>query len=108
NSFNFWYTGICRNDMSNPLYYLLGLLIAGAYPLGFEPLAFAKRGVAPWAVLGALLIYAGLCWAVLGRPLRRPGIARLALRVLALLLYAELVFVFHLPFWVEEAGVEDP
>lgn len=94
--------------MSNPLYYLVGLLIASAYPLGIEPLSFAKRAVAPWAVLGAILIYAGLCGAVLGRPLRRPGLARELLRVLALVLYAELVFVFHLPFWVQEAGVEDP
>src|SRR5256885_14963324 len=94
--------------MSNPLYYLVGLLIASAYPLGIEPLAFAKRGVAPWAVLGALLVYAGICWAVLGRSLRRPALARESLRVLGLLLYAELVYVFHLPFWIQEAGVEDP
>lgn len=93
--------------MSNPFYYLAGLLIATAYPLGIEPLAFVKRDVTLWATLGSILVYAGISWAVLARPLNRPGLARFALRILALLLYAELVFVFHLPLWVWQLGVED-
>ena len=96
--------------MSNPFYYLAGLLIVTAYPMGIEPLAFAERGLAPWAVLGSLAIFAALCWAVLARPLvRRPEKARFLLRLVALLLYAELVFVFHLPLWIWELGAEaDP
>lgn len=93
--------------MSNPFYYLAGLLLATAYPLGIEPLAFVKRDVTGWAILGSVLVYAGICWAVLARPLRRPGLARFILRLLGLALYAELVFVFHLPLWVWQWGVED-
>src|SRR5688572_462980 len=96
--------------MSNPFYYLAGLLIVTAYPMGIEPLWFVERGLAPWAVLGSLAVYAALCWAILARPLvRRPEKARFALRLVALLLYAELVFVFHLPLWIWELGAEaDP
>lgn len=95
--------------MSNPFFYLAGLLLATAYPLGIEPLAFVRRMIAPWAVLGALAIYAGICWAVLARR-GRPPLARLALQAVALLLYAELIFIFHLPLWVSELGEagEDP
>lgn len=94
--------------MNNPIYLLFGLLIAGAYPLGIEPLAFAQHPVAPWAFLGALLVYGGISWAVLGSSLGEHGLTQLILRALALVLYAELIFVFHLPFWIEESGVEDP
>jgi Zn-dependent protease with chaperone function len=93
--------------MSNPFYYLAGLMIVMAYPLGIEPLAFVKRDVTAWAVAGSILVYAGICWAVLSRPLNRPGLARFVLKLLALILYAELVFVFHLPLWVWRMGVED-
>jgi Zn-dependent protease with chaperone function len=93
--------------MSNPFYYLAGLLLATAYPLGIEPLAFVRRMITPWAVLGSLLVYAGICWAVLARPLSRSPLARFVLRILALVLYAELLFVFHLPLWIWKLGVED-
>lgn len=93
--------------MSNPFYYLAGLLIATAYPLGIEWLAFVKGHVTGGVVLGSILLYAGICWAVLTRPLNRPGLARFGLRILALLFYAALVFVFHLPLWVWRLGVED-
>src|SRR5438128_1225785 len=63
--------------------------------------------VAPWAVLGSLAVYAALCCAVLARPLDRPALARFVLRLLGLVLYAELLFVFHLPLWIWELGVED-
>lgn len=95
--------------MSNPFYYLAGLLLVTSYPSGFEPLAFAERGLAPWAVLGAIAVYAALCWPVLARPLRRPPLARFLLRLAALALYATLIFVYHLPLWIWELGVEsDP
>ena len=93
--------------MSNPFYYLAGLLLLSAYPLGKEPLAFAEHLVAPWAVVGGLLIYAGISWAVLARPPDRPPLARFLLRLLAMVLYAELIFIYHLPLWVWSLGVED-
>src|SRR6185436_13383372 len=94
--------------MSNPLYYLAGLLLVASYPMGWEPLAFAQRdaALAPWAVLGAWVFYALLCWAVLGRP-RRPPQARFLLPLAALALHAELIFIFHLPLWVWQRGVEE-
>src|SRR5262245_38215961 len=95
--------------MSNPFYYLAGLMIVTAYPMGWEPLSFAERGLAPWAVLSSLVVYALLCWAVLARPLRRPPLARFLLRLVALALYFELIFVFHLPLWIWGLGAEaDP
>src|SRR5262245_23849582 len=93
--------------MSNPFYYLAGLLLVTAYPMGIEPLAFAERGLAPWAVLGAMAVYGALSWAVLARPLRRPPVARFLLRLVALALFAEIIFVFHLPLWIWELGAED-
>src|SRR6185503_5938913 len=93
----------------NPFYYFAGLLLVLLYPVGWEPLAFVERGLAPWAVLGSLVFYALLCWAVLARPPRRPPLARFLLRLAALALYAELVYVFHLPLWIWQLGVEaDP
>jgi Zn-dependent protease with chaperone function len=95
--------------MSNPLYYLAGLLLTLAYPQGFEPLRFAQSPVTPWAALGAVAGYALLCWAVLGRRPNRPGLARFLLRLVALTLYAALLFVFHFPLWIWGLGVEaDP
>jgi Zn-dependent protease with chaperone function len=94
--------------MSNPFYYFAGLLLAAAYPLGIEPLAFARNLIAPWAVVGAVLLYALVAWAALSRPPRRPSLARFLLRVLAIALYAALLFVFHLPLWIwERLGVEE-
>jgi Zn-dependent protease with chaperone function len=95
--------------MSNPFWYLAGLLLVTGYPTGYEPLGFAEREIAPWAVLGSLVFYALLCWPVLARPLRRPPLARFLLRLAALVLYAQLIFVFHLPLWIWDLGVEaDP
>jgi Zn-dependent protease with chaperone function len=93
--------------MSNPFYYLAGLLMATSYPRGFEPLWSAKRNLAPWAVLGSLLLYAALSWAVLARPPARPPLARFVLRIVALVLYWELIHIFHLPLWIWQLGVED-
>jgi Zn-dependent protease with chaperone function len=93
--------------MSNPFYYLAGLLLMTAYPLGIEPLSFAREKVAPWALLGSVLVYTGIAWAVLARPPARPALARFVLKILALCLYAELIFVFHLPLWIWELGVEE-
>src|SRR4030095_11406749 len=71
-------------------------------------LSFWERRLAPWAVLGSFAVYAGLCWGVLARPfLQRPGLAREMLRGVALLLYAQLIFVYHLPLWIWELGVEE-
>jgi Zn-dependent protease with chaperone function len=94
--------------MSNPFYYLAGLMLVTSYPAGFEPLAFVERGLAPWAILGAIAIYAALCWPVLARPLQRPQLARFYLRLAALALYATLIFVYHLPLWIGDLGVDDP
>ena len=95
--------------MSNPFYYLAGLLLLTTYPTGHEPLGFAEHDLAPWAVLGSLAIYGALCWPVLSRPLLPPRLAREILRVVALVLYAKLVFVFHLPLWIWKHGAEsDP
>jgi Zn-dependent protease with chaperone function len=93
--------------MSNPFYYLAGLLILTSYPSGFEPLSFAEQMVAPWALLGSTLVYAGLCWAVLARRPTQPVLARRALEVTALLLYAHLVYVFHIPLWIWDLGTEN-
>src|SRR6185503_9957562 len=95
--------------MSNPFYYLAGLLLVTAYPMGWEPLAPAEHNVAPWAVLGSIAIYGALCWPILARPLQRRPLARFLLKLVALALYAELVFVFHLPLWIWQLGAEsDP
>jgi Zn-dependent protease with chaperone function len=95
--------------MSNPFYYLAGLLILFAYPTGFEPLQFARNLIAPWVALGGLVVYAGICWAVLARRPAPPPLARIALRFLGLVLYFQLVFIFHFPCWVSSIGVgEDP
>ena len=96
--------------MSNPFYYLFGMLLVFSYPTGIEPLTFIRpkahpEWVAPVAVGLAFLLYALLVasvhrsirlrgrYAVLGR-------ARMLLRVTALLLFAVLIFVFHFPLWV--------
>jgi Zn-dependent protease with chaperone function len=95
--------------MSNPFYYLAGLLLVAAYPLGIEPLRFARTPVAPWAALGAVAGFALLSWAVLSRRPHRPGLARFLLRFVALALYAALLFVFHFPLWIWSLGAEsDP
>src|SRR5690242_2094638 len=93
--------------MTTPFYYLAGLLLLAAYPLGIEPLAFARHLIAPWAVLGGILLYAGICWGVLGRRPRHLGLARELLRGLGLLLYGQLIFVFHFPLWIWSIGVEE-
>src|SRR5437879_1538796 len=93
--------------MSNPFYYMGGFILLAAYPLGYEPLALAKEMVAPWAAAGALLVYAGICWSVLSRGPEQPQLARFALRLLALVVYALLIFVFHFPLWVWQLGVEE-
>lgn len=93
--------------MSNPFYYLAGLLLLAGYPTGHEPLVFARTPVAPWAALGGVALYAALCWGVVGSGPRHPGLARELLRVLALILYAQLLFVFHFPLWVWQLGLED-
>ncbi len=93
--------------MSNPFYYLFGLLLASAYPTGSEPLAFARHIVAPWAALGALAVYGAVCWTVLSREPRRPQLARFGLRLLGLAMYGVLLFIFHFPLWVWGLGVED-
>ena len=95
--------------MSNPLYYLAGLLILSFYPYGFEPLTFAgdRLGLAPWAALGGIALYGGICFAVLARRPAPPPLARIALRLLGLVLYAQLIVVFHFPLWVFNVGVDD-
>ena len=93
--------------MSNPFYYLAGLLLTAAYPLGSEPLQFADGKLAPWAALTAITYYAILCWGVLGSEPNRPAMARFLLRFVALLLYAALLFGFHYPLWIWQLGVED-
>jgi Zn-dependent protease with chaperone function len=95
--------------MVTPFYYLAGLLLLSSYPTGSEPLAFARAPLlAPWAALGGLVVYAGICWAALAR--RRPIHPLLleVLRLLALILFTQLVFVFHFPLWISDMGVEDP
>ncbi len=93
--------------MSNPFYYLAGLLLTAAYPLGIEPLRYAHRMIAPWAALAAIAFYAILCWGVLSSGPNRPAMARFLLRFVALILYAALLFVFHYPLWVWQLGVEN-
>jgi len=93
--------------MSNPFYYLAGLLLLAAYPLGIEPLTFARHLIAPWAALGGLAVYAAVCWGVLGSRPARGALARFGLRLLALVLYSQLLFVFHFPLWVWQLGVEE-
>ena len=95
--------------MSNPLYYLAGLLILSGYPLGIEPLTFARPPmIAPWAALGGITVYAGICWAVLARRPTYPVLAKMGLKILGMALYSQLIFVFHYPLWVRDLGVEDP
>lgn len=94
--------------MSNPLYYVVGLLLASSYPLGIEPLRFAGGRAGPGAAAALLAAFALTAWAVHGRaPAHRLGLAKLALRWLALLLYAALVYVFHFPLWVWSLGFEE-
>jgi Zn-dependent protease with chaperone function len=97
--------------MSNPLYLILGLLVAVSYPLGVEPLRFADPAVGLRASVAGVAGYALLAWGlhralVPGRVELLP-VARLGLRWMALLLYAALVYVFHFPLWVWECGLEE-
>jgi Zn-dependent protease with chaperone function len=93
--------------MSNPFYYLVGLLVLSGYPLGIEPLQFAKQMIAPWVALGGIALYAGICWAVLARRPSQPVLAKIGLKVLGVALYAQLIFIFHFPLWVWSLGVEE-
>lgn len=95
--------------MSNPVYFIFALILAYAYPTGVEPLRFARDP--KWAALAtalALAIVAIASFAVYRRPerVRRLGLAKMALKILALVLYAALLFVFHwrLLVWI---GLED-
>src|SRR5882672_10041136 len=94
--------------MSNPFYFLAGLMMLTAYPQGSEPLIFAKDLiVAPWAALAAVVLYAVVCRILLAGPYSRTPQVRVGLRLLALVLYALLIYVFHFPLWVWKLGVED-
>ena len=44
--------------MSNPLYYVVGLVLAMSYPLGIEPLRFVREGAGLRAASGILLLFA--------------------------------------------------
>src|SRR5258708_28755171 len=83
--------------MTTPFYYLAGLLLVTGYPLGEEPLMFARNLIAPWAALGGLVLYACICWGVLAPPPRHVGLARELLPALWLLLLPHLIFAFHFP-----------
>lgn len=93
--------------MSNPFFYLGGLLLLGAYPQGFEPLGFARNLIAPWVALGFLAFYTVVCWAVLRTRPHNATLLQTILRGLALILYAELIFIFHYQLWVWQLGFED-
>src|ERR1051326_2546589 len=97
--------------MSNPLYYVVALVLAVSYPLGIEPLRFAREDVALRSAILALAAFGLVSWAV-HRALTphrayRLGLPRLILRFLAIALYAALVYVFHFPLWVWSVGLED-
>lgn len=95
--------------MVNPFFYLAGLLILASYPTGDEPLGFARNLIAPWVALGFVAFYAGICWTVLRTRPYNSTLLQLILRGLALILYGELIFLFHFPLWVLlRLGVEDP
>jgi len=95
--------------MTTPFYYLAGLLLLTSYPVGLEPLIFARQVIAPWAAVGSIAVYAVICWRVLTARPRHIGLAREILRGLAVILFALLVFVFHFPLWIWSIGVEqDP
>ncbi len=99
--------------MSNPLYYFVGLALVLSYPVGIEPLAFARNPslagipVPVAASLAAFVLYGASAWAVLRRPGSAGWLARAGLRVLALLLFAAIVYVFHAPLWLGSLGIED-
>jgi Zn-dependent protease with chaperone function len=97
--------------MSNPLYLVVGLMVAVSYPLGVEPLRFADPAVGLRAAVAAVAGYALLAWglhrALVPGRIERLGLARLGLRWVALLLYAALVYLFHFPLWVWEVGLEE-
>ncbi len=94
--------------MSNPLYYVVGLLLAVLYPLGIEPLRFAGEPAGPWAAAGLLGAFSLLAGGVHRRTApHRLGLARLGLRWLALTLYATLLYLFHFPLWVWGLGFEE-
>jgi STE24 endopeptidase len=89
--------------VSNPVYYLFGLVLALSYPTGSEPLRFAAHpagSLAAWA--GAMLFLSLLCLLTYPRiaSFRRLHWARLALKTTALFLYALVLFVFHWPLLV--------
>jgi Zn-dependent protease with chaperone function len=97
--------------MSNPLYYIVGLLLAYGYPVGVEPLRFARESTGLAAAAAILVSFSLVAWGVHRRlaeeRARFLGLARLALRGLALTLYAVLIYVFHFPLWVWSLGWED-
>lgn len=104
--------------MSNPFYYLVGLFLAFSYPTGGEPLRFVRQThaggipVALWATAGALAAYGLLAWVVhrwlvAGQRRWIVGLARALLRLMGLLFYAALVYLFHFPLWLWSLGLED-
>jgi Zn-dependent protease with chaperone function len=93
--------------MTNPLYLMAGLLLTLAYPTSYEPLGFASPSWGLPAVAVAVVAYGALAAGLLRALRRHPIVARIALRWIALLVYAVLLFVFHFPLWVWSLGLEE-
>ncbi len=99
--------------MSNPLYYLAGLVLVLSYPTGLEPLAFARDPAVAGvpvplaATAAAMALYGAAAWILHRRPGGLGGAALVGLRILALILFAAIIFVFHLPLWVWSIGLEE-
>lgn len=92
--------------MGNPLYFLVGLLIASVYPTGSEPLRFADPSRGPRAALAAVAGFGLLSALLLRLGRHHPMLWRVTLRWAALAVYAVLVYVFHFPLFVWSLGLE--
>ncbi len=89
--------------MSNPIHYLVALLIALAYPTGLEPLHFAQSPLVSLAAFGVILFGVSLlCATFYGRKTSPPlfRLFRTGIKILNLFLFAMLIFVFHFPLLI--------
>ena len=96
--------------MSNPIHYLVALLIALAYPTGLEPLYFAQSPFSSLIAFGVILFGISLLSATLYGKRCSPALFRLlrtGIKVLNLFLFAMLIFVFHFPLFIwDQLGLE--
>ncbi len=89
--------------MSNPIHYLVALLLVFSYPTGIEPLVFARSPNIPLAACGGAILLVAFLSAILYTRMVSPNTFRLArtgLKFLNMVLFGGMIFLFHFPLFV--------